>query len=369
MMQASRLSRREMVKGVGGVVGAGMIGGGVVNAAKAKVDWHDVEKWGLEGKGWDKTSRYYDRLPAKAEKMVRKAVWNLSRHSAGMSVMFETDSKSIAARWSLLSPSLAMPHMPATGVSSVDLYGKDENGKWQWIGCPRPTKQKNEMTIASGLDGKYRQYRLYLPLYNGTEKLEIGVLGGAKFKGVGPRKDKAMVFYGTSIVHGACASRPGMPHPAILGRWFDRSVVNLGFSGNGKMEMPLAELMGELDASVYIVDCLPNMNGGLVAKNVVPFVSRLREIKKDTPIVLVEDRSFTNSRWFKSRRAHHAASRKALREGYQALLSKGVKGLSYIPGESLLGHDGEATMDGSHPSDLGFYRQAKYMAPFIKPFV
>lgn len=339
------------------------------NAKEDTTQWHNPQDWGVEGRAWNDTTRYYDRFPTKAEKMVPKPVWNLSRHSAGMCVFFETDSNSISIRYKLSSGNLAMPHMPATGVSGFDLYAQDEHAQWRWMSCNRPTRQEGQVILARGFDPAYRQYRIYFPLYNGVEQLEIGVSPEAKFKPIKPREKDNIVFYGTSITHGACASRPGMPHPAILGRMFNKPITNLGFSGNGRMEVEVAQLLGELNPCLYVIDCLPNMNGPMVAERAVPFVQTLRKLKPKTPIVLVEDRSFTNSRWFQSRRNHHAASRKALREAYQQLQKQGIKQLSYIPGEDLLGHDGEAANDGSHPSDLGFYRQARYMYPFLKPFV
>ena len=100
---------------------------------------------------------------------------------------------------------------------------------------------------------------------------------------------KPLVFYGTSITQGGCASRPGMVHTAILGRWLDRPVINLGFSGNGTMDPEMADLMAELDPALYILDCLPNINAAQVAKRVVPFVRTLRKARPETPILLVED--------------------------------------------------------------------------------
>ena len=155
-----------------------------------------------------------------------------------------------------------------------------------------------------------------------------------------------------------------MPHPAILGRRLDRPIINLGFSGNGTMDIEMAALLGELEAAVYVIDCLPNMNGARVAERVVPFLERLRKIRPKTPILLVEDRSFSNSFLQPSRQKHHAASRAALRAGYEALISQGVKGLSYLEGAELLGN--EDTVDGSHPTDLGFMRQADQFQPALE---
>jgi hypothetical protein len=98
----------------------------------AKIDWYDARAIGLEGQGFTDVKAPYDRLPSRAEGKVRDAVWNLSRNSAGLCVRFRTGSPAIHCRWTNTSAKLAMPHMPATGVSGVDLYVKDEMGTWRW---------------------------------------------------------------------------------------------------------------------------------------------------------------------------------------------------------------------------------------------
>ena len=335
----------------------------------AGIAWYDVSQWGVEGKGWSETARFYDRLPAKAEGVVRGPVWSLSRHSAGMAALFETDATKILARYRLQTGRLAMPHMPATGVSGVDLYGRDANGRWGWIGVSRPGAQDVTATLADGLLPGYRAYILYFPLYNGVESIKIGVPEGATFKPVAPRPAKPIVYYGTSIAHGACASRPGMAFPAILGRWFDRPVINLGFSGNGRMDVEVADLLAELDASAFVIDCLPNMDGPAVTERTEPLVQRIRKSHPETPIVLVEDRTYANTPFLPARRQRHDSSRAALRGAYDRLTAAGVKNLHYVEGEDLLGDDYEATTDSSHPSDLGMMRMAEALAPALKPLL
>src|SRR5205807_2479523 len=105
--------------------------------------WYDILQLDVEGKPWSDTKEPFDRLPAKAENVVRKPVWDLSRNSAGMCVRFVTDSTTIHARWTLRSANLAMPHMPATGVSGLDLYVKGDDGKWMWLANGRPTQPTN----------------------------------------------------------------------------------------------------------------------------------------------------------------------------------------------------------------------------------
>ena len=336
--------------------------------AQDNTTWHDVTEWGVEGRGWvgQERLRWFDRFPAKAEKTVTKPVWNLSRHSAGMMVRFKTDANAIQARWKLLNSRLGMPHMPPSGVSGLDLYARDDKGKWRWAAATRPDKQEMQAALLTGIAPGMREYAVYLPLYNGTESLAIGVALGAKFERLAPRSAKPLVFYGTSITHGACASRPGMAHPAILGRRLEIPVVNIGFSGNGKMHKEVGELMVDVDAACYIIDCLPNMNAATVTERCVPLVNQLRKARPDTPIVLVEDRRFANSWLVPGRAKFHDANHAALRKAYEQLKASGVKHLHYLSGDDLLGDDAEGTTDASHPNDLGFVRQADAFEPVLR---
>ncbi len=319
--------------------------------------WYDARNLSCEGQGWSETKSDYDRLPAKAEGEVRDVVWDLSRHSSGIAVRFVTDATTIHARWSLTLDRLAMSHMPATGVSGVDLYVRDDEGRWRWLACGRPSEQTNTARLVSGIPEGERTYMLYLPLYNGVTSVEIGIpednlLSAAPARPAG--KQKPIVFYGTSITHGASASRPGMTHVAILGRRFDRPVINLGFSGNGRMETEVATLMAEIDAAVYFIDCLPNIEAETVLSNTKPCIEILRAARPDTPILLVEDRSYSDSFLVTSKHERNRTSREALRKVYAELKAAGVKHLDYLKGEHLLGDDNEGTVDSSHPTDLGF---------------
>ena len=347
--------------------------GAATYAVEPKIEedtaWYNAADWGVEGKGWQETTRYYDRLPAKAEGVVRDPVWSLSRHSAGMCVRFETDASEISVRYTLSSGSLALSHMPATGVSGADLYAQAEDGHWGWVGVSRPNAKEVTAKLATGLLPGHRAYMIYLPLYNGVESLEIGVAAQAAFKPLAPRTKKPLVYYGTSIAHGACASRPGMSFSAILGRWLDRPVINLAFSGNGRMDPEVGDLLVELDPAVYVIDCLPNMDAKAVAERTEPLIRKLRAARPDVPIVMVEDRTYSNTPFLPSRRERHTTSRAAFKKAYDNLTADGVKGLHYVEGEYLLGHDREATTDGSHPSDLGMMRMAESLLPVLEPLV
>jgi hypothetical protein len=332
------------------------------------LQWHDVTQWGVEGRAFGEMprSRWFDRLPASAEGKVTDAVWNLSRDSAGMLVRFKTDATTIWANYTLQKERLAGANMTAIGASGIDLYTRDSAGKWRWVGVTRPDKKVVRQSIIDGLAPGFREYIAYLPLYNGVEELSIGVPPTAKFETVAPRSEKPIVFYGTSITHGASASRPGMVHTAILGRRLEMPVVNLGFSGNGRMDAAVGEFLVKIDAAAYVIDCLPNMGAPDVRKKCIPLVKQLRAERPDTPIILVEDRRNTNSWILPQRNQHHTDNHAALRECFETLQKEGVKGLYYIPGDDLLGHDDEAATDGSHPSDLGFVRQSDVFEPVLR---
>lgn len=342
----------------------------VIDPQQAKVDekrpilWYDVRALGLEGQGWSDTKAPFDRLPAKAESLVRKEVWGLSRHSAGLCVRFVTDATAIHARWALTSDRLAMPHMPATGVSGLDLYVRRPDGRWHWVGFGQPSQKNNTQQLVAGLPAGSHEFLLYLPLYNGVSSVEIGIAKEAKLRKAPERHPdlrKPIVFYGTSITQGGCASRPGMVHTAILGRRLDRPVINLGFSGNGRMEAEVGSLLAEIDAAVFVIDCLPNLQAREVAERTEPLIAIIRKKHPKTPILLVEDRSYTNAAVLDGPRQRNADSRAALRQAYEKLVRAGDDHVHYLAGDALLGDDGEATVDSSHPTDLGFQRQADAM--------
>jgi hypothetical protein len=287
-------------------------------------------------------------------------------------VRFTTDSPQIQAQWELTSPNLAMPHMPATGVSGLDLYVRDDRGQWRWLANGRPAAKTNTQALVAGLDKKSRDYLLYLPLYNGVTSVEIGLPPDAVLSKAEPYPaghTRPIVFYGTSITQGGCASRPGMVHTAIIGRKLNCPVVNLGFSGNGQMEPAVGELLAEIDAAVYVLDCLPNLEAQQVKERTEPLVKQLRAKHPDTPILLVEDRTYSDAFLVKSKRERNDRSRAEYKAAYERLQQASVKGLHYLEGEQLLGDDNEGTVDSSHPTDLGFVRQAEAFLMVLQPLV
>jgi len=323
------------------------------------IRWHDARSLTVEGQGWTGTESPYDRLPAGARSLVREAVWNLSRHSAGLRIRFTSDATFITVRWTLIKEGLAMPHMPATGASGIDLYAR-EDGRWIFVGNGRPTGLANEAEFKLP---ESSEYALYLPLYNGVSRVELGAYKTRFFKPSEPtaeERGKQVVFYGTSITQGGCASRPGLAATSIAGRRLDVPVINLGFSGNGRMEPELARLLGELDPAVYVLDCLWNMTPEMVTERVEPFVRILREARPNTPIVLAEDSHFMD---------RPTEDGEILREIYRKLKAEGDEHLHLLDNTGMLGSDTEGTVDRCHPNDLGMMRQAEVFVDFLGPLL
>ncbi len=322
--------------------------------------WYDGEVFTLEGKGWENTNAYYDRLPAKAEGKVTKDVWYLSHHSAGLSLHFTTNSNFVKIRWVLLNHEGCLK-MPLTSVSGIDVYAKKENGKFIYLRTGKPRADTNTITVQL-IPAK--EYIINLSLYNGVKSIEIGIpkekhIAGTKINK--SRLEKTILFYGTSITQGGCASRPGMAFTTIVGRNLDVPIINLGFSGNGKMEMEMEELLAELDPSVYVLDCVWNMNPKMLEERVAPFVLKLRESKPNIPIVLAEDCHYMD--------VSPTKKGKVLRTIYKKLVADGVEQLYFLSNKGMLGTDGEATVDTVHPSDLGMVRMSVVFTDFLGKFV
>jgi hypothetical protein len=337
------------------------------NQREPELHWFNTKELCVEGKGWADTRNYYDRLPAKAKGLVREAVWGLSEDSPGICIRFVTDARSISARWTLRKKKLAMTNMPASGVSGLDLYVRFK-GKWCWLGAARPDSVTNEKRLTTGMTNEMRECLLYLPLYNGIDQLEIGVPVGAKCELPSPRltNTKQVVFYGTSIVQGGAASRPGMAYPAILCRRLDCTMINLGFSGNAVCEPEIAALLAELNPAVYMLDPLPNMSSEMVQERMPGFIRKIREAHPQTPIILVENTEMGDAPVNPSRRGGYSRSNEILHTIYKKNVRDGDKKLFYIRGDKLLGTDGQGTVDRVHPSDLGFMRMADTMEPVLK---
>lgn len=338
--------------------------------AGAQIVYHDASAFPLLGKATEATATRYERLPDSLQHISRKPLWDLGRHSAGLAVRFRTNSTSIAARWEVRD-NRSMNHMTPTGIKGLDLYCL-QDGEWIFAGSGRPQGKINKATIVKNMLPQEREYLLYLSLYDGVTFLAIGVdsLSEIRLPAIDlPRREKPIVFYGTSILQGGCASRPGMAHTNILERRLNRECINLGFSGNALLDLEIAHLMASVDASMFVLDFVPNATVEQMKERADEFYSIIRRKHPHTPILFIEDPIFTHSP-FDTRIAKEVKDKnETLNAIFQSLKQRGEKNIYFLSSRDIIGHDGEATVDGIHFTDLGFMRYAEVLYPILKKHI
>ncbi|MES2651064.1 MAG: SGNH/GDSL hydrolase family protein [Bacteroidota bacterium] len=305
----------------------------------------------------------FQRLPNTLKDEVRQPVWALAQNTAGEYIEFTSIAKKITVRYQV-SGALNMPHMPSTGVSGVDLYTHNEKGTWDWA----PGKYVFKDTITYTFDNlatkRGNVFRLYLPLYNSVKWLEVGVDQAEAFTFLPINNQKPIVVYGTSIAQGGCASRPGLAWPSIFGRKINQPVINLAFSGNGRLETPILNHIAQIEAKLFILDCMPNLGSRSlypeeeIRKRVNEAVTTLQKKQPNTPILLVEHSGGGNDHLLDTiRNKEFKISSQLLTKVYHELKAKGVKNI-YLLTTKEINMGIESTVDGSHPNDIGMMEHA-----------
>jgi len=323
--------------------------------AAANIVWHEAKEYGpamLHGKAaystGEQTSAYYSRLPSSAEQQTRPSIWSLSNQPAGTFLQFATNSSTIILNYTLGSSALSMWHFPSTGVSGADLYCYDEgNSSWRWVATTDPAYPVTSTVLvpadAHTSTGETRRYRLHLPTYNevkddlvlGIDEDSVLVPDNSTLIGFGD--NEAIVWYGSSILQGGVASRPGQIATHQVTRRLGRLIYNFGFSGNCWMETSVAQYLVNITPApaLFIIDCNPNMIGFPAAGSVpdiysrtVPLVDYIRSHgHATTPIILSEGTTY-GSEWLSTvARAGQVNKSAALHEAFVNLTSGSVVGL------------------------------------------
>jgi len=312
------------------------------------------------------SSNIFHRLPTSMKDEVRKPVWDLSENTAGEFIHFKTSATGIKVRYTLTSQNFSMPHMPSTGESGLDLFAMDVNGNWNWapgnyhFGDTCSYDFKNLFIAKNGT--KVSDFYLYLPLYNSVTWLSIGVNEKDSFAFAEKRKEQPIVAYGTSILQGGVTSRPGLAWTNILERDLDRTIINLGFSGNGRFEKPIFDLMAKVDAKLYILDCMPNLTRGYseeeIKNRVVYGVNKLREKNNTVPILFAEHAVGYAPFYMDTARLneyHHSSL--VIEKIFNELSKSGISNI-YLLTDKEIGFDINSTTEGLHPNDIGMMKYA-----------
>lgn len=323
------------------------------------------EPFVIDGFGWPTQNGPFRRLPPDVADAVNDGVTRVSWFCSGGAVRFRTDSPAIALRATLkeMNP---LPLMPRIAKSGFDLYlgpsgSREFRKNVTYTDASGPLA---EGVFARDLPSEFRECLVYMPLYDGVENMEIGIAPGATIEKPSPLSvPKPVVFHGSSITQGGCASRPGNAYPSILARWFDAHVINLGFAGSARGESIVAETIAQLEMSAFVLDYDHNApNPERLERTHEPFFQIIRKRNPELPVIFVS-RPDTHS-WTKE---DDARRRAVIRSTYEKAKEDGDENVYFVDGGTLFGEtDRDAcTVDGCHPNDLGFMRMAAGIRPIL----
>ena len=320
----------------------------------------------IEGLPWFKQNKSaYYRIPKTltAEK-TNEGIIALSNHTAGVAVRFRSDSPVVTVR-AKLAYSSDMNHMPRAGSAGFDSYCTPNDGKQQYNKTVQPNRDQIDIEALLGLNPGEGMcdWLINFPLYGGVESVEIGIVSGSALEPPTPHKiENPVLFYGSSITQGGCASRPGNAYTPMLCRAVDAPQINLGFSGSARGEAALAEEIGKLKLSAFIYDYDHNApSPEHLKKTHEKFFRIVRKLQPELPIIMLSKCDYKNIPDCNLRR-------EIIRTTYRNAVEHGDRNVYFIDGETLFGRKmpDACTVDGCHPNDLGFYRMYKHILPLLK---
>ena len=336
--------------------------------------WYDPAEapFVVSGLNWFKDEKKYQRFREESIPLLNERAPGaafLSRCPTGGQIAFETNASRIVIAAKLAGIN-EMDHFASTGVCGVDCYISYPGEKFCFEGVTRFDDRKDYYCceLIEGRSAENKKVILNLPLYIGLEAVSIGLPKDAYVAAPSWKKDeKPIVFYGSSITQGGCASRPGMLYTNILSRWMNREFLNFGFSGSGLGEIEIAEELSEItNPALYVLIYEPN--AGVTIKNTLDdFIACLRLKHSDTPILIISRQYVHYEQHIENKKAILDDLRNFQEETVSKLKKQGDKNIYFLDGSILLGEDAdECTVDGNHPTDLGFYRIACNLRPVLE---
>ena len=335
----------------------------------------DAQELRVINKGFEDTDGPYTRIPKALKDSVRPTLWERTQCSSGIGVRFATNSSRVGVRYHLLW-NTHMIHMADTGLKGTDLYILEGDSVWRHVNTNRPyladkeTKMVESTYVENRDTTKMSEYMVYLPLYDGVTHLDIKVDSTAVITSGDPHiidRDKRIVAYGTSILQGGCASRTGMVSTNILSRDLNAEVVNIGMSGEGKMDSVMARALASIpDVDIFVIDPVPNCTEMMCDTLTYGFINIIRQARPDVPIVMVAGPIYPYARYDSFFNKYLPAKNAAFRKNYEILKAENPENLYYV---EAIEHDSETsggTVDGIHLTDLGFQIYADGLRPLLQ---
>ena len=325
---------------------------------KDDIIFYDIDEQPFMIHGIFKENGKYRRMPENIAKNISKGVFSLHTHTAGGRVRFSTDSCYVAIH-AVMDGVSKMPHFACTGSIGFDLYEKES-----YIGTfvpPFDVENKYEGIIEFG-NRKCRDITINFPLYSTVSKLYIGLQKNSVIEKPSQYSNREpIVYYGSSITQGGCASRPGMSYPAIISRKFDCDYINLGFSGNAKAEDEMIDHIKSLDMSIFVFDYDHNSpNTEHLKATHEKMFKEIRKVHQKLPIILMSRPKYILTKKEEERR-------KIIETTYKNARSKGDEKVYFLDGRELTAYCKDAgTVDNCHPTDFGFFSMSEALSKVIQ---
>ena len=325
--------------------------------------WYNVKEapFRIDGLWQKEPGKPFLRLPEDVAKNVSDGVYNLNFHTAGGRIRFTTNTKHIALL-AKMPKTPTMPHITWLGQSGFDLYRHD-NGHYEFISPFIAEYRDDHYESIHYMDGQWHSYTINMPLYDSVDEVYIGLSGDAELKEPEPYTyEKPVLYYGSSITQGGCASRPGNAYQAVISRKYDCNFINLGFSGSAKGEPAMADYLATIDSSVFVMDYdynAPTPDHLRATHHEV--YRKYREAHPDTPIIRISKPDFRIDSEVDN------ARRMIVMESFLEARKAGDKRVYFVDGASLFGGEfrDSCTVDGCHPNDLGFHRMAMVIGEVV----
>lgn len=340
--------------------------------AETDVEWTDLSRRAdlVFGVYYSTSERKFRRLPKEIADKINLSAREQAISLAGGRIRFKTDSPYVAI--SCLSPFREiMPHMTTFGQFGFALR---ENGAYKKTIAPSYGEIVNAEEGVVSFDGIYyasekgktNEYEIYTPLYGGANRILLGVRKNSLLQAAEGRKyAKPVVFYGSSITQGGCASRSDTDYVSLVCRWLDAEYLNFGFSGGAKGESAIAGFLAARDASAFVLDYDYNAPDAAYLKEThYPLYKTIRERNPNVPVLFMSKPDCDGD-------SNAAERAQVVRSTYEKAKKAGDENVAFIDGRLLFGEEDRSvcTVDGCHPNDVGFRRMAKVVYPVLEKFL
>lgn len=335
---------------------------GFVSSASAE-KWVDARDLAIHGHTQKCEQHPYHRIDHAATNLNKKLA-TMAEEAAGLYVTFKTNSSFIAASWSIV-PHRTRDNMSMIIQRGLDLYIK-QDGEWRYAQSsritPDPAVTSYKKLLVKRLPKEEKEFMLYLPGWSEVKSLQIGIEEGATIEGTPSPFRHKVVVYGSSITHGACASRAGMTYTAIMSRNLGIDFINFGFAGQCMMQPEFLEILQKCEADAFIFDTFSNPSAKVIEARLANFVEGITKAHPGKPLIFIQSAIPLETCVDPGKRA-----KRELRFGTAARimkeLQKQYKDIYLLDVKDVIGKDGSA--DNTHPNDLGFSRFVDTYQPKI----